>query len=227
MISMFVVVLKRAKYILQKEGLKPLLSRGFDFTSRLLIGYGGCFLYEHTLKDRNEADFLPQIEDFTLKIISSNEEANKLAEATGYDFRSRYVTARNQLDKGAIAFCIFVNGEIVHIGWVALSEQARKAIDSLPYKVNFSNNEACTGSTETIPEYRGKGLMTYGYFKRFQFLKEKGMVVSRNAVAKDNIASHKAHAKFSPKVYAEAKYLRFLRWYYWKEKPLAWPVSRN
>ena len=220
MISMFVAVLKRAKDILQKEGLKTLLMRGFDFARRLLLGYGECYLYEYTLIERNEVDFLPRIKDLTLKIVSSNEEADKLAEDIGSDFRRRYVTARQKLDKGAIAFCFFVKGEIVHIGWVALSEKAHKAIDNLPYRVNFPNHEACTGSTETIPEYRGKGLMTYGYFKRFQFLREKKIVVSRNAVAKDNIASQKAHAKFSPKVYAEGKYLRLLRWYYWKEKPL-------
>jgi hypothetical protein len=69
--------------------------------------------------------------------------------------------------------------------------------------------------------------MAYGYFKRFEFLKEKGIVVSRNAIAKSNIASQKAHAKFSPTVISEAKHLRFLWWHFWKEKPLLQSVSRN
>jgi hypothetical protein len=227
MISMLVAMFKRAKDILRTEGLKSLLTRGFDFASRLLLGYGDCYLYEYTLKERNEADFLPKIQDFTLKIISSNEEADRLAEAIGSDFRRRFVTARSKLDKGAIAFCIFVKGEIAHIGWVALSEEAHKAVDNLPYRVDFSNHEACTGSTETIPEYRNKGLMSYGYFKRFEFLRGKGILVSRNAVAKSNTASQKAHARFSPKVYAEGKYLRLLRWYFWKEEPLEQLVSHN
>ncbi len=227
MISMLVAMLKRARDILQTEGLKPLLTRGFDFASRLLLGYGDCYLYEYTLKERNEADFLPEIQDFTFKIISSNEEADKLAEAIGSDFRRRFVTARNKLDKGVIAFCIFVKGEIAHIGWVALSEEAHKAVDNLPYRVDFLNHEAYTGGTETISQYRSKGLMAYCYFKRFEFLRGKGIVVSRNAVAKSNIASQKAHAKFSPRVVAEARHLRLLRWHFRKEKPLAQPVSRN
>ena len=227
MISTLVAMLKRAKDILKTEGLKPLLTRGFDFVKVWFFEYGDYYLYEHTLEDRNEADFLPNIQDYTFKIISSNEEADNLAEAIGSDFRRRFVKARKMLDKGAVAFCIFVKGEIAHIGWVALSEEAQKAVDNLPYKVDFSNHEACTGATETIPEYRGKGLMAYGYFKRFQFLREKGIVVSRNAVAKSNIASQKAHAKFSPRVYAEAKHLRLLQWHFWKEKPLAQPVSHN
>jgi hypothetical protein len=224
-ISTLVALLKRAKDILQTEGLRPLLTRGFTFIRAKFVGYGDYFLYEYTLRDRNEADFLPKIHDFIFRIVSSNREADKLAGVIGSDFRGRFIRARGMLDKGAIAFCVFVKGEIVHIGWVALTEEAHKAVDNLPYRVDFSNYEACTGGTQTITEYRNKGLMAYGYFKRFQFLREKGIVVSRNAVMKSNIASQKAHARFNPRVIAEAKNVRLLWWQYWKEKPLAQPGS--
>jgi hypothetical protein len=227
MISALIAMLKRAKDILKTEGLKPLLSRSFKFVRAQFFEYGDFYLYEYRLKERNEADFLPKIPDFTLKIVSSNEEADKLAKAIGSDFRRRFVRARGMLDKGAIAFCIFVKGEIVHIGWVALSEEAHKAVDNLPYRVDFLNHEACTGGTQTIPKYRNKGLMAYGHFKRIEFLREKGIVVSRNAVAKNNIASQKAHAKFSPRVHAEAKHLRLLWWHFWKEKPLVRPATHD
>ena len=214
-------MLRRAKDIFQAEGLTPLLGRGFDFGRRWFFRYGNYYLYEHTLKERNEADFMPRIQDFTFKIIHTNQQADELAATIDFDFRQRFVTARNSLDKGAIAFCLFVNGEIAHIGWVALSEKAKNTFDNLPYKVDFSNNEACTGGTETIPDYRGKGLMAYGYFKRFQFLREKGITASRNAVSKSNIASQRAHAKFGPKTYAEARYLKLLWWKFWKQTTLA------
>jgi len=55
----------------------------------------------------------------------------------GSDFRRRFVMARRMLDKGAIAFCIFLKGEIAHIGWIALSEEAHKAVDNLPTKWIF------------------------------------------------------------------------------------------
>jgi hypothetical protein len=87
MVNTFVAMLKRARDILQTEGLKPLLTRGFAFVGDCLLEYGDYYLYEYTLKERNEADFLPEIQDFTFKIISSNEEADKLAEAIGSDFR--------------------------------------------------------------------------------------------------------------------------------------------
>ena len=221
MIGRMSALLTRAKNIFRTEGLKPLLRRGFDFVRPWFFRYGNYYLYEHALEERNEADFMPGIRDLTVKIISTNEEADELAATTGFDIRRRFVRVRNSLDKGAIAFCFFVEGEIAHIGRVALSEEAKNTFDDLPYKVDFSNNEACTGGTETIPEYRGKGLMTYGYFKRFQFLREKGMIASRNAVSKSNIASQRAHAKFGPKICAEARYLKLLWWKFWKEIPLA------
>jgi hypothetical protein len=222
MIGRVGVLLTRAKDILQTEGLKPLLRRGFDFVRAPLFQYGNyyLYLYQHTLKGRDEADFMPRIQGFTFRMVRTNEEADELAVTMGCDFRRCFVDARKSLDKGAIAFCLFVKGEIAHIGWVALSEEAKRVIEYLPYKVDFSNNEACTGGTITIPKYRGKGLMKYGYFKRFQFLREKGIIASRNAVAVNNIASQKAHAKFGPKIYARACYLKILWWDFWKERPM-------
>jgi hypothetical protein len=63
--------------------------------------------------------------------------------------------------------------------------------------------------------------MKYSYFKRLQFLKESGMVISRNAVAKDNVASHHALAKLSPRIYAKAQYLKLGRWQVWRESPFS------
>lgn len=212
-------MLRRARYILQTEGLAPLLRQGFAFLGHQLFQHGNYYLYEHTFKERNEADFLPRIQNFTFKIVSTNQQADELA-AAGLEFRSHPTNARLGLDKGAIASCVFIGQELAHIGWSALNEEAKKLFDPLPYHVNFSNKQVCTAGTWTNPKYRGKGLMTYAYFKRFQFLKEIGMKSSRNAVAINNIASQRAHAKFGPRVYAKARYLKILGWKYWKETPL-------
>jgi hypothetical protein len=108
-----------------------------------------------------------------------------------------------------------------------MSEEAKNAVDFLPYKVDFSNNEACTGSAATVPEYRSKGLEGYGCFKRLQFLGENGKIICRNAIEKRNIAAQKATARFSPRLYAEARYLQLLWWRFWKEKPLAQAASHH
>lgn len=210
----------RAKVILQTEGLLTLVVRGFDFLVSHIFKYGTFYLYEHTIQERSEADFLPKIQNCTVRVVSTNEQADELA-ANANDFRSYFIGARQRLDKGAIAFCVFVEGELAHIGWVAMTEEAKNTFVSLPFRVDFSNKEACTGGTITIPKFRGKGLMAYGMLLRLQFLGENGITTSRNAVDKGNIASQRAHAKLGPRVYAKARYLKVLWWEFWKETPFA------
>lgn len=207
------------KDILQREGVVSLLRRGFAFMRQYFFQYGTFYVYEHTMKERNEADFLPKIQNFTVHIVHTNQQADEL-EADGFEFRSSSIHARRNLDKGAIAFCIFVESELAHIGWVAMTEEAKSKVDPLPFQINFSNKEACVGATLTILKYRGKGLMVYGYYKRFEFLRENGITTSRNAAATRNIASQKAHARFSPKIHSKARYLKILRWQFCREIPV-------
>jgi len=220
--NILTIRLSRAKQIFQTEGLIPLLKRGIPFVLGRFVRYRTYYLYEHTpssARNLNEADFMPKIDNFTFEIISTNQEADEL-EDKGLEFRSQVVNARESLDKGAIAFCIFIGPELAHIGWVAMTEESKRDIDPLPYRVDFGDGQACTGGTVTTPKYRGKSLMTYGYWKRFQYIGGKGVSISRNAVNTSNIASRKVHAKFNPKIYAQARYLRILWWAFWKETPL-------
>jgi len=206
--------------IAREEGLRVAAGRSLKHATASLFRAGTYYLYEHTMRERDEADFLPRIKDFTFRIVRSNEEADELAAATGADFRRRFVRARRCLDSGAVAFCVFVGERIVHIGYVGLTEEAKRTVDPLPYRVDFSRKEACTGGTVTVPEYRGKGLMAYGYFKRFEFLLDNGIIISRNAVAKDNVASQRVHAKFGPKTCAEGRLLKVLGLQLWRETPV-------
>jgi len=196
-----------------------LLRRGFIFTADHFLRYRTYYLYEHTLKERNEADFVPRIQNLAFEIVATNQQADELS-AIGLDFCSHFINAKRGLDKGAVAFCFFVGQELAHIGRVAMTEEAKKTFDSLPYRVNFSNKQAWTGGTWTNPKYRGRGLMVYSYFKRLQFLKERGMKSSRNAVDTGNIASQKALAKFDPEIYGRGRYLKILWWNFWKKTPL-------
>jgi hypothetical protein len=212
-------LISRAKEIFQTEGLLPLLKRGSVFLLGHVFRYVKYYLYEHTIEERKEADFLPKTRDFTFRIITSNQQAAELV-AAGFDFGPHYHYTRRGLKKGAVAFCFFIGGELAHLGLLAMSQEAKDTFDSLPYRVDFAAKQACTGGTWSNPKYRGRGLMIYGYFKRFEFLKEKGIKCSRNAVEMGNIASHKAHARFGPKVYAKARYLKIFGWKYWKETPI-------
>ena len=193
----------------------------FKHLSRYLFGYYVVYLYEHTMKVRSEADFLPAMQDYVFKIVSNNQQADELAQNGFQDFRQGWPTARRGLETGGTAFCVFGGRELAHIGWVATTSEAKDTFDPLPYHVDFSSNEACTGGTWTSPKYRSKGLMKYIYFKRFQYLRENGIKIGRNAVEVGNVASQKVHAKFGPRIYARARYLRLGKWYLTKETPIS------
>jgi len=176
-----IVVFKTAKEIYRTEGLTPLLRRGFAFVVRCFFRYETYYLYElptENVRELNEADFVPNIDNFILKTISTNQEADDL-EADGFEFRSQVDNARERLDNGAIAFCIFVGQELAHIGWVAMSQEAKDSLNEPPYKTDYSEHEAWWGGVWTDPKYRRMGLLTYADIKRLGFLLDKGIVTSR------------------------------------------------
>ena len=215
-------LLRRATFILLREGPVAFIGRSLQYLSLLMFRYAAVYLYEHSMEQRNEAEFRPKTDGFSLKIISTNKQAGELAEEGFEDIRLLpvLVNVRKCLDSGAIAFCFFAGRELAQIGWVALDKEAKNCFDILPYQVDFSNKQACTGGTVTMPKYRGNGFMRYGYYKRFQFLLEKGYSTSRNVVERGNIASQKAHQKFNPRKYARGCYLKVLFLRFWKESPL-------
>jgi len=221
------VLLNRAEHIFQTEGLAPLLRRGIAFLVGCFFQYGIYYLYEFAMnefavREWNEAEFAHRIQNFNLKVVSTNQQADELA-AEGLDFRSYVINARRRLDRGAIAFCLFFDGDLAYIGWLAMTEEAKESLTEFPCQVDFSNNEAYTGGIETNPKYRGMGamgLMGHGYFKMGQFLKERGIVIARGVATRNGIAPRRAYARIGPKLYAEARYLKILWWKSWKEKPL-------
>ena len=215
------VLFRRANQILQAEGLIFLFRRALEFFG--VFQYGTYYLYENypsqVLKGKTEADFMPKIQDFTFTIVSTNQQADELV-AEGLEFRSKVTKTREKLDKGAVAFCIFVEQEFAYIHWVAMTEEAKKMVAPLPYKVDFAKNEVCGGGVWTTPKYRRMRLSTHARFKIYQFLKERSIVTYRYSIAAGNIASQRSAGWFIPKMYAEARYLRVLWWKSWKEKPL-------
>lgn len=213
------ILLKRLKTILQTEGLSKIFLRTFKYIAGFFFQFGTFYIYEHTMRERIENEFFPSIKNLTFQMVSSNKQADELA-ANGLEFRSYSIYTSRRLDKGAIAFCFFVGHDLAHISWVALTKEAKNTFDPIPYQIDFSNKEAWTGGSFTIPKFEGQGLMKYGYYKRLDFLREQGIRKSINIVSVKNIASQKAQAHFSPKIRGKAFYLKIFLWQYWKEMPL-------
>lgn len=223
-----VTLLKRGRRIRRTEGLGALARRALAFAAGRLIQCQTYYMLERGLEDvrtQNEADFLPKIDDFTFTMVSSNREADEL-EAEGYEFRSHTLNAREALDRGARAFCIFVGRELGSIGWVAMTQEAKDCLGEPPYKIDVLNNEASVAAVWTNPKYRRLGLREYGAFKRHRFMLDCGVRTRRIAILKRNIAFHMGSAKAGSRPYAVGHHLRVLWWTSWKERPLT-PQERE
>ena len=215
-------IYSRSLYIFRNEGILSLLRLAITFVIRGLFEHEHYYVYEHDIRkvyQFPETEWTPRIDHLNFHIVSTNEQADELVEKGYDDFRQYSINGKYKLDRGAIAFCTYIKHELASIGWAALTEEAKKTIDNLPYRVNFSNKESCTGSSMTNPKCRQMGLMVHNLFKRWIYLRDLGIVTDRATVAKSNYISRKGSEKLAPKI-TEARYVRILCWRYWKESPL-------
>jgi len=218
---------RRAEYILQTEGVIPLLRLGFTFVIGHFFQYGISYLTHNDLSFvGNEADFLPKLPDFTVnptfKIIATNKEAYEL-EAEGIKFRSSTLNTRERLDNEAVAFCLLVGQELASVIWVGMTQRAKDILKEPPYQVEFSHGQVCMADQWTNLKYRGMGLGPYTARMTLQFLKKSGYSGIRGSVPVGNIASQRAASKQRIGLYAKARYIRIFWWKFWKEKPIEQP----
>ena len=211
-----------AKQIHQDRGLAALVSWLFSWLGSKVFFYEKYYIGDfeiEKLRARKESDFLPRIEQYEFKIICSLEEMKTLF-AKGMRVHPWFSFYDKKLEKGALAFCILVGEELASIRWLAMDEHAKEAVDSLPYEVDFSKGEICSGSNWTNPKYRNRGLASYIDFKLFDFLVKEGKSVHRAAMRKANAVAGKVYAKRGQEIQTEARLIKFLWWKSWKEKPL-------
>ena len=216
-------LIRRGCDVRRREGVGGFLSRlnafvAFGFSR--MVAFRTVYLYEHEIATRDRERFLPRLDSWQLRIMHSNAEADAVAAEGFEDIRDSFVFAHRSLEAGAVAFCVYCGSELAHVGWVALDAAGKRRIDRLPYHVAFDAHQACTGGTYTIPKYRGAGLMPYGYYERFEYLRARGFTSSRNAVSVSNLASQKAHSRFNPVIRGIGRWRHVLWWNSWREEPL-------
>ena len=215
-------VYHRAAQVRRTEGFRALLVKATAFVGYCFLQHRSYYLYAERTADLpplNEADFMPKTDAFIPKVVSSNAEADEL-EAQGFEFRSQIPKAREVLDNGAIALCIFVGKELANIGWLATTQAAKDSFGEPPYKVDFANKEAVGSGAWTNPKYRRLGLRVYNRFMFLSVVIEQGIEVRRAALPTNNIPIIKSRASFYHEPYATGRYLRILWWKSWKERPL-------
>ncbi|NMB64004.1 hypothetical protein [Pelotomaculum propionicicum] len=201
--------IKRGFYILRNDGIKDFINQFIAYMISLFYRHKLYYLYQIDL-DQITGENNIIIKDYEIQIIQNVKEFRSLI-ANSYNFCDMIFEYR--LKKGAMAFCLFnSNKEISHVTWVAFDKEAKKDIDYLPYNVNFSEGEVCSGAAYTNPLDRGKGLAKYVQIMLFSFLRSKGIKKVLLTTEVGNMSSNKSIGFFKPTVIAVLKYTNLLYW---------------
>jgi hypothetical protein len=178
------------------------------------------FVCKEKIVKRNEADFLPDMEGFSLCALSSAVQLDQMI-GEGFDFVRDLGEIRRRLRSGAVAHVIFVEKELAAIDWMATNESAKDSFNKYPYKVSFLNREACAGGGWTNPRLRGHGFFTYLLYKHREYLIRHGYDTLCSLINVRNTASLKAAQKFAPEFQVTGKAIstRIFGIPFWKQTP--------
>ena len=150
-------------------------------------------------------------------IIFSKDDLHSLM-MNGYSLGEflRLTDLTTKFFKSQLIFGIFINKILVSISLLIVEDRIEF---HPPMKIKF-DDEAYIHYSITDPEYRCKGCYSYNLEKISEFSAGIGKKKLKMAVGKDNLPSLKAAENSGFKIIGEGKYLKILKYIYWKEKPL-------
>jgi len=199
------------KGVLKYEGIISLISRGYVFLLHrffMFDEYYAIFMKTHRVPEDIEIDFLPKTDDFCLKIITSNKEADKLV-SDGFVLGAYELNLRASLDKGVVSFCLFVGREFAHVSCLADNSRGKKTIDPRPLKVDYQNGEVVVGRALTVPKFRRLGLQTYNGYVLRKYCRDININRVISSVNAHNIPALASNPKAAER-YVTSKY-RFIK----------------
>ena len=214
-------LLGRAAQVRREEGIVGLIRatvRRYIFR----VTYFHLYVHHH-----EPPLFVPPIvtlPEHSERFIWNNAEADEVA-TEHEDLRDMMRHARRGLDSGAAAFCVYSGWRLAHVAWVATTRKGRRAIDPLDYKIDFDAGEAWTGAAYTTPEFRRRGLLGHDCLRRFEYLMDLGVKVSRAAIDVKNESSHRVTMRFHPDVIGIGRQVKFLGLRWWSQRLYVTPPT--
>lgn len=199
------LLFKRGKESLHKKGL-------FLFLRHLFFYHLICYIYENNL---NGPSFPCRINNAQFKIISSGEELDYLL-GQGFDFGAFPPDIQQykvRLNRGAVLFCLLINGEVAHTSWIGFN--GKSSYDFYPFPIE-NGSAGYIGGTMTAPKYRRRGISLYIHSEMFQYLKKRKVSKALLSIHKENIAARNSQIKSGSFIREERHELRFLLFFNFK-----------
>jgi len=207
------VIVRRARELLRQEGLTGLLAgagRYLRWVLQWVYTHELLRAYHLSVAEAAAMRVTPPGDNVQVYVIESREDAMRLSEEGFESVLEAVPGAERRLRCGAVAACAFLGRELASIDWMALSERAKPAVDSFPYRADFASSDACTGGAYTMPHLRGKGLAAYRFSAQVAYLYAKGRRTCYNAIAVDNIPSQRTVERYGATFDAVFRHRRFM-----------------
>jgi len=166
-----------------------------------LIRFDGVYLvHVTTTGDYAAMPPLRAMGELSVHFLDSERDADRLVENGFQDVRRVIRPAARRLRRGAICVGVFIDREIAHVEWLALSEEVRRAVFSTPCYVDFAGGEAAWGGAHTVSRYRGKGVFQYGMACALRYCHEHGHRALVGVTAVGNAPSVSGQTPYAPRV---------------------------
>jgi len=211
---------KRAASLLRTEGTAGLAQGAVRYVRHLahrVYWQEDFVIYETDTKGYALGLVAPSIDGLEVQVLGSESDVQRLVTEGYEDVRRVVRPAARRLQHGAVGFCAFVNREVAHVAWVALTQEVQVALDLFPYFVDFDNGEAWWGGSLATGRYRNLGIYRHVMAWRLRYCHELGCHVLVDATEVRNTPSLRSQETYNPRTRAYCRYRRFLRWCRWTE----------
>jgi GNAT superfamily N-acetyltransferase len=192
-------VLSRAADLISSEGPGGFLRAAGRFLTTLgrrIYWSREVRFYHLSIEKASTVTVTAPCDNVSLHVIESSGQALDLAARGFENILEALPGSGRKLERGAVAACAFVGHELASIDWMALSDEARPAVDGTPYPPRLVDGEACTGGAYTMPRFRRRGIGEYRFSAEVQYLRARGCHVCYNTIAVWNIPSQRCVERY-------------------------------
>lgn len=215
--------------ILKKDGLLPSIKRTLSFIMRSLYRYENLYLYCTSVEEEVARPYCkPKTAGFRFKAITRTAQVDELI-ADGFRFDFFLLANDRRLRRGAIAFCIFIEKQLVYISWLATNRRAKDAIAEIPRPVDFATGETYTGWTFRSQKHwrASSGFTSFMHSSIVRYVQRKGYKAFKFEIDKNNKVMINTLAKRSQVYpYRQACNIKLLWWKSWRESDLEKTASK-
>jgi len=206
--------------VLKHEGIMSLIKKGLMFLSHRFFVFEDYYIVVSNNMDIDkevEADYLPKVEDHCWWMLTTNQEADELV-ADGFELGAYELNLRTLLDKDAIAFCNFAGKELAHFSVLADNPRGKKAVEPLPFSVDFEHGQIVVGRALTVPKFRRLHFRKYNGYLMRKYRWARGKVSTKYPIQVNNYPALAIAAQPPERqIVSKCRFIKILWFKYFKE----------